>query len=173
MSKDNDNIIKLPNSRGKVPEGPPTREIKEGTQPPRNPVGGAQPDPQEILKRIATNRQKGLSDLENKVDGFDIKRKVPYEPHIEDRFRDSEAALKAVHTNLEALNAMVDMIAHDLIGAIQNLEQNAVAQFQASAHLQVLLQVLKDGGIVTEEQLREVWDKTIAARAPTDPEDLK
>lgn len=166
MSKDNDNIIKLPNSRGSK-QGPPVEnKVASG-------VGGGKPDPQTVLRRIAANRQKGLVDLENKVDGFDIKRKVPYEPHVEDRFRDSETALKAVHTNLEALNAMVDMIAHDLIGAIQNLEQNAVAQFQASAHLQVLLQVLKDEGIVTDEQLKEVWDKTIAANAPTDPEDQK
>ena len=160
MSDKKDNIIQLPNSRGGQNPLPPQ---------PQNPVGGGPNDPQAMLQRIAANRKKGLEDLEAKVDSFDVKRKVPYEAHVEDRFRDSETALKAIYTNLEALNAMVDMIAHDLIGSIQNLEQNAVAQFQASAHLQVLLKVLKEKGVVTDDELREVWEKTIAAANQEDP----
>ena len=165
MSEDKSNIIQLPNSRVNKSQPQEQCQCSVGNKEAINPAV--------VLQRIADNRRKGLANLENKVDGFSKERKVSYEAHVEDRFRDSENAITAAYTNLEALNAMVDMIAHDLIGAIQNLEQNAVGQFQASAHLQVLLQVLKERGIVTEEELKETWEKTIASQAPTDPADQK
>lgn len=143
MSKD---IIKLPTSR--------VQGLNKKAEQPL-------PDPNQVaIQKITSNRKNGLERLEAKIDCFDNQESFD-DPLLEEKIRDIQAALRATYLNLEALNSMVDMIAHDLMGSIQNLQETQVNQFQSSAHLQVLLEVLKKEGTVTEENLRATWEEII------------
>ncbi len=115
-----------------------------------------------VIKKIDEDRAAAMKNLEQKCDNFDHREMVTLDsPVDENTLRDLTGALKSVYQNLEAMNSLVDMLRHDLIGCIQNIETQSMNGFQISAHLQTLLEVLKENGAVSEEQLKATWDKLI------------
>lgn len=61
----------------------------------------------EAVKRLHSNLRTGLERLEGILDGYDFEktsdRPVAFEPHVEDRFRDSERGFKASFLIVESL----------------------------------------------------------------------
>lgn len=109
---------------------------------------------------VDKNRQKGLQALDKKCFNFD-QRKAMDDGHLENALRDVEGAIKAATTTLEALNSLADMIRHDLVNAVGNIEHQAIGQFQMSAHLQTLIALLQEKEIVTDDEMRQMWDKVV------------
>jgi len=70
-------------------------------------------------------------------------------------------SLKGVKNTLQSLNQLVDMIQHDTVGVIQNLETQMVSHWTYQAHLQTLIEVLKKNDFITEEQLEQTWNELI------------
>lgn len=161
--KKEDNIISLPTSRAdNIVKGP---EQVQGVPI----IGQNQPspkmNPRAVIAKAGENRAVGMKSLVDKVDSFDRPRSVQYEPHVEDRFRDSEGAIKSILTHLEGLNTLLDATLTDLVTLASNLEHNAISQTQASAHLQVLIETMRRKGIVTDDELKAVWEELITPQA--------
>jgi hypothetical protein len=145
MSEQPDNVIQIPTSAG---EGEETQEApKQSSQ-------------ELVLQLIEKNRKKGLETLDRKLDNLDDRGTLS-DAAVESAVRNLTAGLKGSMTILEALNSLVDFIKHDLISTIQNLERQGQAQFQASAHLQALISLLKEREMITDDELRDSWNKLV------------
>jgi len=69
--------------------------------------------------------------------------------------------MMSVQKTLVNLGELVNLLEHDLIGMIKNLEGQAAGQWTMQAHLQTLIETLKQNAIVTDEELEITWNKLI------------
>lgn len=119
----------------------------------------------ETLQRIVENLEKQITD---------IRRNLPDEPlmvkktdrgdtffSLEQALRDVQVGLGALLTNMEAMNSLVDMITHDLVGSVRNLNQTQRAMLMANSHVQTLLELLKEKGVVSEPELKDMWERLV------------
>ena len=108
----------------------------------------------EMIKR---GIKGGLSILEKQISLWD---NLDYENNseVEDL---AYRSLKGVKNTLSNLNELVDMIQHDTVGVIQNLENQMIGQWTSQAHLQTLIETLKKNKIITEEQLEQTWNEIV------------
>ena len=67
----------------------------------------------------------------------------------------------AIQRTLTNLQKLVDLLEHDVVGMIKSVESQAAAQWTTQAHLQTLLETLKENSVVTNEQLETTWKKVI------------
>lgn len=84
-------------------------------------------------------------------------------------FRDAISALNYALAGIEAHDKITDMITHDIVGLVQNVEALSNHLFQTSAFTQTLLETLKNKGLVTADDMKETWAKMVKTRdqAPT------
>jgi hypothetical protein len=87
--------------------------------------------------------------------------------------REALRGIQNAHTCIEASQSLEDMLVHDLSGVIKNLEQVAAANWQSGAHSQVLIEVLKEKEIITEDDLRNKWNQLIPDAVAKMREDAK
>jgi hypothetical protein len=125
-----------------------------------------------VLQLVEKNRFKGLENVEKRLDNLES-RKTLTDAGTEEAVHNLTGGLRGAMTTLEALNSLVDFIKHDLVACIQNLEQQGRGNFQASAHLQTLLAVLKEKGIVDETELKAAWEGLMANVQGPQPTQLK
>ena len=148
--KESDNLIKLPTS-GNQTEQP----IKGNNRLPQP------PDSNElILDLVEKNRKRGVEATEKRLDSLE-ERKTLEDPELESIIRDITGALRGGLTSVEALNSLSDFLKHDLIAAIQNVEQQSKTLWSQSAHLQTIINVLKEKDLVAEEELKAEWKKVV------------
>lgn len=151
--KKSGNVVDFPN---KKQEAPSEEELVQKAN-----QGVAQ-----LIQTVDQNRLVGLKRLEECTLRYDDREAISGEnakQFSEDMLRDLESGIRSSFQTLEALNTLIDMIRHDLIGAIQNTESMQVANIQVSTYVQTLLSVLEEKGIVTEQEMKEMWDKIIPA----------
>lgn len=162
MSKE-ENVVNFPSTAGGT--------AQENSSEP-NPVSIQEaPKHNEIvLNLVDKNRKKGLETLEKRIDNLDH-RELHENSKTESALRDITTGLKGINTTVEALNSLSDMIRHDLINCIQNLENQVQANWQVSVHLQTLIEVLKTNGVITEKQLEETWKSLIENAAAATKKD--
>jgi len=161
--KEGDNVIPFQTTRSTAPQA---QQIEDGTPT--------------VIKKIDENRAAGLKNLDQKCDNFEHREMItPDNPIDENMLRDLEGAIKSTALTLEAVNSLLDMLRHDLIGCIQNVEAQSMGSWQMSAHFQTLLTLMKEKNLVAEEELKATWDKIIpeqikklqeANKQPTDSE---
>jgi len=158
-SKDGiDSVIPL-NTRSEATEPPVPQQQKEMFQGKTLDEAGIR------LNKLDTNRKEAQAHLEKKCDNLDSREPISVaKPITEDTVRDIEGALKSTLTSIESLNAIIDMLRHDLVNVIQNMEHNGASMFQSSCHLQVLLDVLREKGIISEEEMKKKWEEVVPAR---------
>lgn len=158
------NVVQFPTAQNE--QAVPTAELEEK----------AQKGASKVLEIIDRNRKDGLTKLEKCVDNYSSREMISGEnakPFNEGMLRDLEQGIAAGFLALEGLNNLVEMIRHDLVGMIQNVEGLSVANWQSSAHLQTLLSVLKEKGVVNENELKEMWEKIVPAQMAKTAEQMK
>lgn len=161
--KDKDNVIPFQTTRGQ-PDA--QQQAEDGV-----PI---------VVQKMDENRATGMKNLERRCDNFDHREMITDDKKVDENdMRNLESAIKSTYQTLEALNSLVDMLRHDLIGCIRNIEAQSVSGWQMSAHLQTLLELLRQKGVITEEEMKATWEKIIPeqvkklqeqAQGPTDPE---
>ena len=115
-----------------------------------------------VVQKMDDNRADGMKNLDRRCDNFDHREMVTEDnPVDENHVRNMESAMKSVNQVLEALNGLMDMLRHDLVGCIRNIEAQSVSGWQMSAHLQTLIELMKEKGLITEEEMKATWDKII------------
>lgn len=144
-----DKVVNFPSTAG--------GENQETSETPLSTATTAAPKRNDVvLTLVDKNRKKGLEALEKRIENLDG-RDTHENSQTESALRDITVGLKSIHTTVEALNSLSDMIRHDLINCIQNLEGQVQANWQSSAHLQTLVEVLKSKELITESELEETW----------------
>ena len=144
-----DNVVDFDvSTQGKDLPFDPEEVIQEGTP--------------KVLEMINKNRQAGIELLKKKIEVFDNREPLLGRSINEDEIRDIESAIRGALTVIDAHNALTDMILSDLINGLRQQEQLMQNHWRASAHLQVLIELLKSKGVFTEEERKEAWEKAIA-----------
>jgi len=162
--KTSKNVINFPTTQNNAPV--PTKEIEQKVEKGKS----------KVLEIIDKNRKQGLEKLERCIGDYDCRPMITGEDKKEfneGMLRDVEAGIRAAFVTLEALNNLVEMIRHDLVGMIQNIEGLSVANWQSSAHLQTLLALLKEKEVVDETELKATWEKVVASQIKKSQADMK
>ena len=80
-----------------------------------------------VLKLMEKNRKEGLNTLDRKCESLDTRQPITgLTPVDENLMRTVEQSIQATNTTLIAMNSMLDMLRHDLVGTIQALEQDSI-----------------------------------------------
>ena len=127
------------------------------------------------IQLIMKNRKVGLEGLQRKVEGLEntIDRlpadhmvvtsegNKPF--NLKTALTEILQGLQSTLTGIEAVSSLDDMIIHDLAGCIHNIEKIGSANWQTGAHFQVLVEILKEKELITDEEMRAMWDKLVPA----------
>ena len=157
MSEERNNVVQFP---------------KTTAQPPvaTGPVAGddvsekAIKSQEYMLNLIEKNRKKGIQVLGEKVEILSNRDLHP-DPKTESALRDVQGGLAATLTNMEASSSLLDYVKHDLMSVIQNMEGFGQQGFQTAAHLQCLIALLVNKGVITHMEMKETWDALIKPKA--------
>lgn len=112
-----------------------------------------------VLELIDKNKENGIKMMQNSVD----QKRVPHYSedagmkHIENTVRVLEKGIQGALTSVEAINSLVDLIRHDMVAMVNNLQQQQQAAVTNNTQVNVLLQLLDNKGIITEDELRETF----------------
>lgn len=161
-----DNVVELP-----------TQEAPEVDTSPEKIQEMAQQGESQVLQLVQKNRKEGHETLQRKVEAMQgdlqkIRDVLGQEPlmvaknergdtafSLESTLRDIEQGMAATLTSIEAMNSLIDMLIYDLGGTVQNLQRTQQAVLIGNSHTQTLLELLKQKGIATEEEIKECWEE--------------
>ncbi len=119
------------------------------------------------LEQVQVQRKAGLEGLRDRVKYLLDNEKINathMSPASVEAFRDAISAMNYVLSSVEAQDTMIDMMTHDIIGLVQNVEALSNHLFQTSAFTQTLLETLKEKGVVSAEDMKKTWDKMVKAK---------
>lgn len=122
------------------------------------------------LEDVNTQRKASLEGLQKKVKNLIEQENINAEqmsPAAVMAFREVIPALNYALSGIEAHDKITDMITHDIIGLVQNVEALSNHLFQTSAFVQTLLETLKAKGLATDADMKETWAKMVKAKAET------
>ena len=158
-------------------EGPPMPD--NSTPTPEQLQEMQQKGGQEVIERIMKNRKlsheqlqrahESLTDVidkirDNRDQGPLMLKKDDRDSvwfSLEDVLRNIVRSTGAALTSMEANNALMEMIIHDLGGIQMNLDQTQRAMVVSNSHTQTLLQLLTEKGIISEPEMKATWDKLV------------
>lgn len=154
-----DNVVQFPvTTAGEV------KEVQKPLVPAEQIAEKAANSQEFVMRLIEKNRKKGLEQTQHKLENL-TERKINPEPTTEEALRDVQGAVQGLLTWAEAANSLIDLLKHDLVAMITNLQQQGAQGWQTAAYLQTLITTMKEKNLVTEEELRSTWDKTIVPGA--------
>jgi hypothetical protein len=142
----------------------------------KDPISAEQQEIRNAAKHLEeTNlkRKGSLEQLTKRVKNIMENEKINathMSPASVEVLREASIAFSAALAGLEAHDAIIDMITHDIVGLVQNLDQLSTHLFQTGAFTQTLIEVLKAKGILTQEEMKETWAKMVKEKAPVSPE---
>jgi hypothetical protein len=119
------------------------------------------------LEQVNVQRKASLQGLRDKVKSLSEQETINathMSPASVMAFRDAIAAVNYALSGIEAHDKITDMITHDIIGLVQNVEALSNHLFQTSAFTQTLLETLKAKGLVTADDMKETWANMVKAR---------
>ena len=99
----------------------------------------------EMIKRGITG---GLSMLNKAIETSDMPS-------------DLTTMMFSVQKTLNNLRVLVNLVEHDMVGLIKNMEAQAAGQWTTQAHLQTLIETLKASNVITDETLEATWNELI------------
>jgi len=160
MSEERDNVVQFPKSSAQHLAAVPAvgEDVAEDV------AEKAARSQEYVLSLIEKNRKKGIQALGEKVEILSNRELHP-EPKTEAALRDVQGGLAATLTNMEASSSLLDYIKHDLMSVIQNMEGFGQQGFQTAAHLQCLIALLVNKGLITHEEMKSTWDALIKPKA--------
>ena len=161
MTEDKSNVIQFPKSSA----APVAQELIRDKPTNMNDLPQKAAQSQEfVMKLIEQNRKKGIEQLGSKVEALGARDLHP-DPKTESALRDVQGALNGALVNIEAGSSLLDYVKHDLMAVIQNMEGFGQQGFQTAAHLQCLISLLVNKGMITHDEMKETWDALIKPKA--------
>src|SRR3990167_3098602 len=141
---DESNLIKFP---GKSISKEQSKQIDEQK---------AQQYTSTLLNLIHKNRKEGLERAENALQS-QPKGSVS-DAQVEERLRGLETAVRGLVTSLEATNSLIEIVAHDVIEVLNQMNTFSTASMLQGMHIQAVLDTLLKKGIIVETELKEAWE---------------
>lgn len=111
-----------------------------------------------VLQLIDKNKEVGIEQMQRSVNGQEG-RPLLQGRGTEDTIRTIEKGIQGALTSVEAINSLVDMLRHDIIAAVQSLQQIQQAVIMTSTQVGVLMEVLKEKNLITEKEMEETFKK--------------
>jgi hypothetical protein len=108
----------------------------------------------EMLKRGISG---GLDQLKEAMTSFEVEGSNWSDPG----YVEVSKMLLAVEKTLFNMKELSALLENDLINIIKNIEEQALGQWTAQAHLQTLIETLKLNAVVTDEELETTWNKIV------------
>lgn len=145
----------------KVVDFPTTQTEEAPLREPLTPEQVAQMEEKgatKVLDMIDKNKAAGINQLQGSVDQQEGRARLHHPGenglfHLEDTVRALEKGVGGALTTVEALNSLVDMIRHDMVAIIQNLQQIQQAAVINNTQVNVLLRLLDEKGVINEEDM--------------------
>lgn len=109
------------------------------------------------LETLQTDKANGLARCDQALQNLGSTGGLANDPNVEERLRQLETGLRGLATATNALNSLLEVIAHDLVQMIMGHEKQNAALVLNSVHLQSMLDVLKQKNVLTEEELKEAF----------------
>ena len=75
--------------------------------------------------------------------------------------QDMNTTMFSIQKVLKNSHELIGLLEHDLVGLIKNMEAQAAGQWTTQAHLQTLIDTLKQNSVVTDKELEATWNKLI------------
>ena len=141
---DESNLIKFP---GKSISKEQSKQIDEQK---------AQQYTSTLLNLIHKNRKEGLERAENALQSQP--KGAVSDAQVEERLRGLETAVRGLVTSLEATNSLIEIVAHDVIEVLNQMNTFSTASMLQGMHIQAVLDTLLKKGIIVETELKEAWD---------------
>ena len=141
---DESNLIKFP---GKSISKEQSKQIDEQK---------AQQYTSTLLNLIHKNRKEGLERAENALQSQP--KGAVSDAQVEERLRGLETAVRGLVTSLEATNSLIEIVAHDVIEVLSQMNTFSTASMLQGMHMQAVLDTLLKKGIIVETELKEAWD---------------
>ena len=110
------------------------------------------------LEQIQRGIQRGLDILEKQIELWSVE---------EDNNVRTLRSIKGTRDAFNSLYSLVQVIGSDLTLLIKNQEAQIASHFTTQAHLQTLIETLKDNAIVTDKELEATWNRIVPK-----PEDI-
>jgi glutamine synthetase type III len=123
----------------------------------QDPVAAAQQGTQAVVTAVNKDRRAAVEALEEKIQKLEERKVGEID---ENTIRTITRALENVHVALSALNGYLDMMAHDLIATMENMDASAVNTVSTALHTQCMLDLLKEKGLITDAEMEEQWKVT-------------
>lgn len=114
------------------------------------------------LETLQEDKQKGLQRCDEALKNLNDATGLAPDPSTEQRLRSLEMGLRGLATAVNSMNALFDVLAHDLIQMIMGHEKQNAAMMLNSVHLQSMLDILKQKELITEEELKHTFQANIA-----------
>lgn len=114
----------------------------------------------EMVKAVEKNRVEGQERLEKQLTRIKDMREAGRS--VDTLLEETETALSAALTSIEALNQFCDMIKQDLVGMVQNLENQAMGGYSTSLHLEALMSVMLSKGGISDEEMSAAFKQAQA-----------
>jgi len=141
---DESNLIKFP---GKSISKEQSKQIDEQK---------AQQYTSTLLNLIHKNRKEGLERAENALQSQP--KGAVSDAQVEERLRGLETAVRGLVTSLEATNSLIEIVAHDVIEVLNQMNTFSTASMLQGMHIQAVLDTLLKKGIIVETELKEAWE---------------
>jgi Asp-tRNA(Asn)/Glu-tRNA(Gln) amidotransferase B subunit len=122
-------------------------------------------DPQLVLQMVNKDREAGLERLQEKLTCLLESEKINIDNmpvEVVNATRDLVSAVNACQTVLQAHDKFCSMLVSDLIGLTRAFEEQGKTLFVTGSHLQVLLQLLQEKGQITEQEMKDLWEKMVS-----------
>lgn len=151
----------------------PTTQTENGTQlrEPLTPEQVAQMEEKgatKVLNMIDQNKEYGIKQMQNSVEQSNH-RGITSDASAEHAIRVIEKGVGGALTSVEAINSLVDMIRHDMVAIIQNLQQIQQAAVINNTQVNVLLNLLDEKGVINEEDMNRKFRQLQEERAGQEP----
>jgi len=141
---DESNLIKFP---GKSISKEQSKQIDEQK---------AQQYTSTLLNLIHKNRKEGLERAENALQSQP--KGAVSDAQVEERLRGLETAVRGLVTSLEATNSLIEIVAHDVMEVLNQMNTFSTASMLQGMHIQAVLDTLLKKGIIVETELKEAWE---------------
>jgi hypothetical protein len=105
------------------------------------------------LQALNKDRVQGIERADKALDELRFVRETPSDPVVASTLTHLESAVRGLATSVTALNALFDVIAHDLMQVILGADRTNNVGMMNSLYVQTVMNTLMQKSLVTEQEL--------------------
>ena len=119
------------------------------------------------FERIQLSRKTTLQETKRAVTNLSESNNIKAEfmsPASVEALRNTSQSLNSILGYLESSDKLTDMVCQDIVGLVHAVENLSQHLFTSSATVQTLVELLEQKGIVSSDEMKEVWNKLVQTK---------